>query len=63
MTDIILFKKIVFWQRFVSCPTKGKEDAIEGSKGCWFLNPRMELLSPSKGKDRPQNVTEKVTQV
>lgn len=34
-----------------------------GPECCSPPSPRMELLSPSKGKDRSQNVTEKVTQV
>nr|XP_054605704.1 potassium voltage-gated channel subfamily H member 6 [Nothobranchius furzeri] len=41
---------------------KNKE-TIMNSNFCSFPTFRMELLSPSKGKDRPQMVTEKVTQV
>lgn len=43
-----------------------KKSGGPGSKGPECRSPptpRMELLSPSKVKDRSQNVTEKVTQV
>ncbi|XP_061564158.1 potassium voltage-gated channel subfamily H member 6 [Cololabis saira] len=42
---------------------KGGEPAIRNPECHHLPAPRMELLSPAKGKDRPQNVTEKVTQV
>lgn len=42
---------------------RGAAPTSRGPECCSPSTPRMELLSPSKVKDRSQNVTEKVTQV
>ncbi|KAM4715899.1 voltage-gated inwardly rectifying potassium channel KCNH6 isoform 2-T2 [Anableps anableps] len=42
---------------------KGDDPAIRSPECCSPSMARMELLSPPQGKDRSQNVTEKVTQV
>lgn len=42
---------------------RGAAPTSKGPECCSPPTPRMELLGPSKVKDRSQNVTEKVTQV
>lgn len=46
-----------------SDPIRNAGPPSRGPECCSPPTPRMELLSPSKVKDRSQNVTEKVTQV
>lgn len=65
MTTNVLFSSSDSQQSSMSDsdPIRNVGPTSRGPECCSPTTPRMELLSPSKVKDRSQNVTEKVTQV